>query len=119
MSTDEPWKDTMELDDALSTPARIAILLFLLPRSKVKFSIAQKALGITAGNLSAHLKKLAESEYIHIEKVFVESKPTTLLMITPKGHSNIVPKHIRRPYGLVSPYCLRMIQRFLLALIDQ
>ena len=90
MISEKPGKDTMGLDDALSTPARIAILLFLLPRSRATFSTVQKALNVTAGNLSSHLKKLEESDYIAIEKKFVESKPTTIVEMTMRGHSNII-----------------------------
>ncbi len=90
LSSEKPWKDTMDLDDALATPARIAILLFLMPRSKATFSMVQKALDVTAGNLSSHLKKLEEREYVIIEKKFVDSKPTTIIEMTMRGHSNII-----------------------------
>jgi len=87
---DNPFKDTLNTDEALHAPARIALLLFLLPRTKVTFSVAQKALNITAGNLSSHLKKLEKSEFIYIEKAFIKSKPTTTISITSKGHSSIM-----------------------------
>jgi len=97
-----PWKHTIDVDDALSTPARIAILLFLLPRSTSTFSSIQSALGITAGNLSSHLKKLDEMDYILIEKKFIDGKPTTLATITSMGHANIV-KYINILNSVIDP----------------
>jgi DNA-binding MarR family transcriptional regulator len=80
----------MNLDPALSTPARIAILLFLMPRTQATFPTIQKALGVTSGNLSSHLKKLDESEFIIQEKKFVDNKPMTVVTISSKGHQAIV-----------------------------
>ena len=89
MSDDIPWLDITNVDSALHAPARIAIMLFLLPRSKAKFAIIQDALGVTPGNLSSHLKKLETSNYVAIEKVFVENKPTTIINLTPEGYGAI------------------------------
>lgn len=90
MSSDAPWKAAMDLNPALHAPARIAILLFLMPRTSATFSSIQKAIGVTAGNLSSHLKKLEDSQFVVVEKKFVENKPTTLVMISSSGYSNIV-----------------------------
>lgn len=84
-----PWKDTMNLNEALHAPVRIAIMLFLLSNIRAKFSVVQKALDITSGNLSSHLKKLEEEEFVFIEKAFVEKKPTTIISITQLGISAI------------------------------
>lgn len=80
-----PWRDLTKIDQALHAPARIAILLFLLPRSKAKFSTIQNTLDLSPGNLSSHLKKLESSGYVDIEKLFVDNKPTTIIYLTTTG----------------------------------
>lgn len=41
--------------------------------------------GMTQGNLSAHLMKLEEAKYVHIEKKFIGKRPNTLINITFTG----------------------------------
>ncbi|MHA2251133.1 MAG: transcriptional regulator [Candidatus Kariarchaeaceae archaeon] len=90
MSDEGLYKDLSKIDTALHAPARIAVMVFLLPRNHAKFSTIQKALGVTAGNLSSHLKKLSRSSYIDIEKTFVDEKPLTVIHLTPEGQRAIV-----------------------------
>ena len=40
---------------------------------------------MTAGNLSAHIRKLEEAGYIEVTKEFIERKPHTALALTRKG----------------------------------
>jgi len=41
--------------------------------------------GLTRGNLSAHIYKLADRGYITVEKRFVGKKPATVCRLTPEG----------------------------------
>ncbi|HEX7975773.1 MAG TPA: transcriptional regulator, partial [Anaerolineales bacterium] len=43
--------------------------------------------GLTKGNLSAHLAKLEEAGYVHIEKTYRGKVPQTLLSLTPAGRT--------------------------------
>ena len=70
-----PWKGTLNLDALIHSPIRFSIMLFLLPRGQVKYREIQKALDVTAGNLTTHLKKLTSAEFIEIEKLFIDEKP--------------------------------------------
>lgn len=63
--------------------------MFLIPRHRALFAQVQKALGLTAGNLFCHIKKLVAVELIGVEKVFIDPKPTTLIYVTSKGISGI------------------------------
>jgi len=49
------------------------------------FLFLQHQLQMTPGNLSAHLSKLEEAEYVEIVKEFIERKPHTALKLTEKG----------------------------------
>lgn len=42
---------------------------------------------MTPGNLSSHLSKLKEAEYVEIVKEFIERKPHTALKLTKKGRT--------------------------------
>ena len=90
MDDNSPWKDISQIDSSLHAPARIAILLFLMPRSQAKFAEIQKTLGVTPGNLSSHLKKLEKSHFIDIEKRFCHGLPTTIVYLTNDGYNSII-----------------------------
>jgi len=51
------------------------------------FLFLQNQLQMTPGNLSSHLSKLEEAEYIEIVKEFIERKPHTALKLTKKGQN--------------------------------
>ena len=78
-------KDIVNLDDIIHTPARLALMMFLLPREKAVFTEIQNALELTAGNLSSHIKKLEANQFIEVQKAFIKAKPTTIIYITAKG----------------------------------
>jgi hypothetical protein len=51
----------------------------------VDFTFLKSSLGLTDGNLGAHLSTLAEQEYVALEKTFVERKPKTYVAATATG----------------------------------
>jgi DNA-binding MarR family transcriptional regulator len=53
--------------------------------SSLTFSVLQRGLGVTSGNLSTHLTKLMKEDYILQEKTFVNVRPRTVVHITPEG----------------------------------
>ena len=63
----------------------MAALCNLAPREQVDFTFLKKKLGLTEGNLGAHLGTLEESGYIAVEKAFVLRRPKTFLSATPAG----------------------------------
>lgn len=52
---------------------------------QVDFVYLRKILGLTDGNLGAHLSKLENAGYVKIEKTFIARKPRTFINITGKG----------------------------------
>jgi DNA-binding MarR family transcriptional regulator len=69
---------------------RLSILMFLLPRGRAPFTIVQKALGLTSGNLSSHSKKLQNKGFIEVRKRFIDLKPTTVLYLSMEGRKSII-----------------------------
>ena len=76
------------INKLIHEPVRLRILAALAALDKddeVDFSYLRGHLGLTSGNLGAHLAKLEEAAYIHVEKMFVNRKPRTFISITRKG----------------------------------
>lgn len=77
----------MQLDPLIHAPARLAILshLYVVESADATWMLAQT--GLTWGNLSSHMTKLEDTEYIQVKKEFKDRKPTTLLQMTKKGRA--------------------------------
>jgi DNA-binding transcriptional ArsR family regulator len=79
------FEEIAGLDKLVHEPARLAIMTILSTSQSADFLALQRLTGLTSGNLSVHLSKLAEGELITYEKQFVEKKPKTQIKITKKG----------------------------------
>ena len=73
------------LDKLIHEPARLAIMTILSTSQSADFLALQRITGLTSGNLSVHLSKLADGDLITHEKKFVGKKPKTRVEITRKG----------------------------------
>lgn len=76
-------------DKLLGSPIRLAIMMLLYFKIRMKFTELQYALGLTPGNLSSHLKKLEKANYIRILKGFINLRPATVIEITPTGVNKV------------------------------
>ncbi|HLG75190.1 MAG TPA: transcriptional regulator [Ktedonobacteraceae bacterium] len=76
------------LNDVIHQPVRLrlmAVLTALPPETQLVFSYLKDTLGLTDGNLGAHLHKLEEAGYVTISKTFVRNKPQTYVEATEAG----------------------------------
>ena len=73
------------LDPLLHSELRLAVMSLLLSVKEADFSYLKEKTGATAGNLSVQLNKLAEGNYITIEKSFKGNYPQTTCRITKEG----------------------------------
>ena len=89
-SEESDLESIVNINEIVHSPARLAILLFLLSRNETTFSIVCKALKLTRGNLSTHLKKLEKTKLVYIEKRFVDAKPTTIISLTTEGRKQVL-----------------------------
>ncbi len=67
-----------ELDRIIHEPARLRIMAALAALDhgeQMDFVRLRDVLGLTDGNLGAHLARLEEARYVRIEKAFVNRKP--------------------------------------------
>lgn len=77
-----------ELDPVIHVQARLRVVATLagLGRGdRIVFTRLQKVLGMTAGNLSTHLRKLEDADYVTVEKAFEGRSPVTSVALTPAG----------------------------------
>jgi DNA-binding MarR family transcriptional regulator len=77
-----------DLDPVIHAPARlrvVATLAALPPGEEITFPRLQKLLEMTAGNLSTHLRKLEDADYVRVDKTHAGRRPVTYLALTATG----------------------------------
>jgi DNA-binding MarR family transcriptional regulator len=86
-----------QINETIHQPVRLRIMAALVtlePADEVDFTYLRDLLGVTDGNLGAHLRKLEDAGYISVNKVFVERKPHTYVSATPEGR-RVFQEHVR------------------------
>jgi len=77
-----------ELDPVIHAQARlriVAALATLRDGESISFPRLQELLDMTAGNLSTHLRKLEDAQYVSVEKAHEGRIPVTYLALAKKG----------------------------------
>ena len=77
-----------DIDRLINEPARYNIVALLYVLESAEFLFVKHQTGMTAGNLSAHLRKLEAAGYVKIEKGFSGNFPQTTLKLTKRGRTN-------------------------------
>lgn len=75
----------IELDRLIHEPARLKIMAYLSVLESADFTFLVSRLGLTMGNLSAHLSKLQEAGYVEVEKGYKDNRPHTEISLTEEG----------------------------------
>ena len=76
------------LDETIHQSTRLRIMTMLVSQpveDRLAYGFIQSALDLTGGNLTTHLRKLEEAEYLVMTKEFVDSKPRTWVQATSAG----------------------------------
>lgn len=74
-----------ELNELFQAKARLGIMTLLLSWGESDFSTLRGHLGLTDGNLGAHLRALEDAGYLEVEKGFVGRRPRTVYRVTNQG----------------------------------
>lgn len=74
-----------DIDTLLHEPARLRLLVFLAVVKRADFTYLLNLSGMTRGNLSVQMSKLAEADLVAIEKSFQGNRPRTMYQLTRKG----------------------------------
>ena len=80
-------QEVAQLDRLIHEPARLIIMMILQGTGGADFLYLQRECGLTQGNLSSHLLRLEEADYVEIEKKFKGKRPLTLCRLTSKGEA--------------------------------
>ena len=94
---------SQNLDPVIHAQARlrvVAALSTLADGDRLTFPRLQEILGMTAGNLSVHLRKLEDAGYVEVTKTHHGRTPTTLLSPEPPRTARLRRLHRRRPRAL-------------------
>ena len=77
-----------DLDPVIHAAARLkvtATLAALPDGDQISFPRLQELLGMTAGHLSVHLRKLEDAGYVAVNKTYQGRSPATFLALTRAG----------------------------------
>ncbi len=77
--------DYQQLDDIIHSRIRLAIISVLISVEEAEFNFLKEKVNTTDGNLSVHIRKLEEAEYVSVRKEFVDRKPKTVYSLSSKG----------------------------------
>jgi DNA-binding transcriptional ArsR family regulator len=77
-----------DIDRIIHEPARLMIMAHLYVIESADFLFLMRQTGLTWGNLSSHLSKLENANYVEIKKEFKGKKPHTMLRLTNKGRDS-------------------------------
>ena len=80
-----PFEHIAALNRLVHEPSRLAILTALSACDKADFLFLLNITGLTKGNLSSHLSKLADAALVEIEKTFEGKTPVTYAKLTLEG----------------------------------
>ena len=73
------------IDKIIHEPARLMLMAYLYVIESADFLFLERQTKLTRGNLSSHMSKLENAEYVEVKKEFVDKIPRTLFSLTEKG----------------------------------
>jgi DNA-binding MarR family transcriptional regulator len=79
------FRQLADIDPLVHSPARLMVLTYLYVVDSIDFVYLKRITGLSWGNLSTHLTKLADARYVKIEKTFQDKKPNTMIELTKEG----------------------------------
>jgi DNA-binding MarR family transcriptional regulator len=80
-------QDLLAVEKLVHEPARLSIMALLRVVKRADFVFLQSQTGLTAGNISSHITKLAKAGYVDIEKSFANNRPQTTLKLSAAGRA--------------------------------
>lgn len=77
--------DHGRLDDLIHSRIRLAVMAVLAGVERAEFTFIRDKVNTTDGNLSTHLRKLEDADYVKISKKFEGRKPLTHVALSKRG----------------------------------
>jgi len=78
-------RSVVTLNPLIHEPARLGIMAALMECTAADFMFLAGVTGLTRGNLSTHMARLTQADYVFESKEFVDRKPRTEYRITDNG----------------------------------
>jgi predicted ArsR family transcriptional regulator len=75
----------LQLDRVIHEKGRLAIMSLLAATPQLSFTEMRDTLGMTDGNITAHMRTLQEAGYISVTKAFHDGRPLTTYALTAPG----------------------------------
>lgn len=75
----------LQLDRVIHEKGRLAITSLMAATPDLSFTEIRDTLGMTDGNLTAHIRTLQEAGYVSITKTFQAGRPLTTYCLTAAG----------------------------------
>ena len=75
----------LQLDRVIHEKGRLAIMSLLAASAQLSFTEMRDALGMTDGNVTAHIRTLQQSGYVSVTKTFLGGRPLTTYALTEHG----------------------------------
>jgi DNA-binding MarR family transcriptional regulator len=94
--------DIERIDEVIHGRLRLGIVAFLSTAGSADFGALKARLQATDGNLSVHLRKLEDADYVAIDKRFVGRKPQTTVTLTDAGREAFI-RYLDAMARLVNP----------------
>ena len=85
MNTADTLNRIASLDLLISNPARLMIIYLLERKGRMDYLSLMNSTGLSSGNITTHLGKLAQSGYVIIKKSFKGNKPHTAIELSKTG----------------------------------
>ncbi|MBL4595189.1 MAG: transcriptional regulator [Robiginitomaculum sp.] len=82
-----PSFDLHELDPVIHGKLRLGLMAYLASAGSASFTVLRDKTGSTDGNLSTHLRKLEDADYVQIDKRFENRKPLSMVSLTETGRT--------------------------------
>jgi DNA-binding MarR family transcriptional regulator len=77
----------LQLDRVIHEKGRLAIMSLLAASPQLSFTELRDTLGMTDGNITAHVRTLQEAGYIAVTKSFQSGRPLTSYSLTSEGRT--------------------------------
>lgn len=75
----------LQLDKTIHERGRMGIMSLLAASPDLSFTEIKKALEMTDGNLSVHIRTLQQAGYVSVSKSFLNNRPLTTCSMTANG----------------------------------
>lgn len=97
--------DYRSLDDVIHSRIRLSVMAILASVDDAEFTFLRDRVGATDGNLSTHLSRLVEAEYVTVARTLEEGRAVSRYRLSRRGRDAFADylAHMERLLGGIDP----------------